>query len=324
MSERLNWAKKNVLVTGGSGFLGSTVVKLLRKKNPKSIIVPSSTECDLTKLSNCKRIVKGIDVVFHIAGRAGGIGLNRQKPAELLYDNLLMGTQLIDEAKKADVQKMIIVGTVCSYPKFAPIPFKEESIWDGYPEETNAAYGLAKKMLMVQSQAYRQEYNFKSIYVIPTNLYGPNDNFDPSRSHVIPALILKIHNAIKRKSNTITVWGDGSATRDFLYVDDAAKGIILSAENYDDVQPINLGSGQEVSIKEMVNIISKLMHYKGTIEWDTSKPNGQPRRCVDIERAKERLGFVPSVLLREGLKRTIDWFNAEFVPSGRATAIENG
>lgn len=308
----MEWNKKNVLVTGGSGFLGSNVVKLLRKKKVKSIIIPSSKQYDLTKISNCKRIVKDADIVFHIAGRVGGIGLNQQKPAELFYENLLMGTQLIDEANKANVEKLIIIGTICSYPKFAPIPFSEESIWDGYPEETNAPYGLAKKMLMVQSQVYRQEYNFKSIVVIPTNLYGPNDNFDPSSSHVIPAIILKIHNAIKNKFNTVTVWGDGSPTRDFLYVEDAARGIISAAERYDDMKPVNLGSGQEVSIKDLVNIIAELMHYKGSIEWDTSKPNGQPRRCVDIKRATEKLGFRPLVPLQEGLKRTIGWFNSNF------------
>lgn len=308
----MEWNKKNVLVTGGSGFLGSNVVKLLRKKKVKSIIIPSSKQYDLTKISNCKRIVKDVDIVFHIAGRVGGIGLNQQKPAELFYDNLLMGTQLIDEANKANVEKLIIIGTICSYPKFAPIPFSEESIWDGYPEETNAPYGLAKKMLMVQSQVYRQEYNFKSIVVIPTNLYGPNDNFDPSSSHVIPAIILKIHNAIKNKSNTVTVWGDGSPTRDFLYVEDAARGILSAAERYDDMKPVNLGSGQEVSIKVLVNIIAELMHYKGSIEWDPSKPNGQPRRCVDIKRATEKLGFRPLVPLQEGLKRTIGWFNSNF------------
>lgn len=308
----MEWNKKNVLVTGGSGFLGSNVVKLLRKKKVKSIIIPSSKQYDLTKISNCKRIVKDVDIVFHIAGRVGGIGLNQQMPAELFYDNLLMGTQLIDEANKANVEKLIIIGTICSYPKFAPIPFSEESIWDGYPEETNAPYGLAKKMLMVQSQVYRQEYNFKSIVVIPTNLYGPNDNFDPSSSHVIPAIILKIHNAIKKKSNIVTVWGDGSPTRDFLYVEDAARGIISAAERYDEMKPVNLGSGQEVSIKDLVNIIAELMHYKGSIEWDTSKPNGQPRRCVDIKRATEKLGFRPLVPLQEGLKRTIGWFNSNF------------
>jgi GDP-L-fucose synthase len=308
----IEWRKKNVLITGGKGFLGSFVVDLLQRKKAKRIIAPTSKECDLTKISNCKRVVQDVDIVFHLAAKVGGIGLNREKPAELFYDNLLMGIQLMNEAKKANVEKFIALGTICSYPKFTPLPFSEESIWDGYPEETNAPYGLAKKMLLVQSQAYRQQYNFKSIVVFPTNLYGPKDNFDPDSSHVIPALILKIHNANKSNFKTISLWGDGSPTRDFLYVEDAARGIILAAEKYDDIQPINLGSGQEVSIKDLIITISKLMHYKGIINWDTSKPNGQPRRCVSTKRAEEKLSFRPSVSLKEGLRRTIKWFNSEY------------
>lgn len=308
----IEWSKKNVLITGGKGFLGSFIVDLLQRKKAKRIIAPTSKECDLTKISNCKRVVQDVDIVFHLAAKVGGIGLNREKPAELFYDNLLMGIQLMNEAKKANVEKFIALGTICSYPKFTPLPFSEESIWDGYPEETNAPYGLAKKMLLVQSQAYRQQYNFKSIVVFPTNLYGPKDNFDPDSSHVIPALILKIHNANKSNFKTISLWGDGSPTRDFLYVEDAARGIILAAEKYDDIQPINLGSGQEVSIKDLIITISKLMHYKGTINWDTSKPNGQPRRCVSTKRAEEKLSFRPSVSLKEGLRRTIKWFNSEY------------
>ena len=308
----IEWSKKNVLITGGKGFLGSFVVDLLQRKKAKRIIAPTSKECDLTKISNCKRVVRDIDIVFHLAAKVGGIGLNREKPAELFYDNLLMGIQLMNEAKKANVEKFIALGTICSYPKFTPLPFSEESIWDGYPEETNAPYGLAKKMLLVQSQAYRQQYNFKSIVVFPTNLYGPKDNFDPASSHVIPALILKIHNANKSNLKTISLWGDGSPTRDFLYVEDAARGIILAAEKYDDIQPINLGSGQEVSIKDLIITISKLMHYKGTINWDASKPNGQPRRCVSTKRAEEKLSFRPFVSLEEGLRRTIKWFNSEY------------
>jgi GDP-L-fucose synthase len=308
----IDWSKKNVLITGGKGFLGSFIVDLLQRKKAKRIIAPTSKECDLTKISNCKRVVQDVDIVFHLAAKVGGIGLNREKPAELFYDNLLMGIQLMNEAKKANVEKFIALGTICSYPKFTPLPFSEESIWDGYPEETNAPYGLAKKMLLVQSQAYRQQYNFKSIVVFPTNLYGPKDNFDPDSSHVIPALILKIHNANKSNFKTISLWGDGSPTRDFLYVEDAARGIILAAEKYDDIQPINLGSGQEVSIKDLIITISKLMHYKGIINWDTSKPNGQPRRCVSTKRAEEKLSFRPSVRLKEGLRRTIKWFNSEY------------
>lgn len=306
----IEWNKKRVLVTGGKGFLGSYVVGLLKKKKAKKIIAPTSKECDLTKISNCRRIVQGIDIIFHLAAKVGGIGLNREKPAELFYDNLLMGTQLMNEAKKAKVEKFIALGTICSYPKYTPVPFSEEHIWDGYPEETNAPYGLAKKMLLVQSQAYRQQYNFKSIVVFPTNLYGPGDNFDPNSSHVIPAIILKIYNGKKLNSEIVSVWGDGSPTRDFLYVEDAARGIVLAAEKYDDIQPINLGSGQEVSIKDLITNISKLMHYKGTLEWDATKPNGQPRRCVSNKRAEESLGFRPIVELEDGLKRTIKWFNA--------------
>lgn len=308
--QRINWPNKTVLVTGGMGFLGSRVVELLKEKKVKRVISPTSKECDLTKISNCRRVVEDVDIVFHLAAKVGGIGLNRARPGELFYDNLLMGAQLIDEARKANVEKLIALGTICSYPKYTPVPFSEEHIWDGYPEETNAPYGLAKKMLLVQSQAYRQQYNFKSIVVFPTNLYGPKDNFNPSSSHVIPAIILKIYNAKKSESKEISVWGDGSPTRDFLYVDDAAKGIVLAAEKYDDSQPINLGSGEEVSIRDLITMVAKLMHYHGTIKWDPTKPNGQPRRCVSSRRAEEELGFRPSVSLEKGLRNTITWFNA--------------
>jgi GDP-L-fucose synthase len=307
----IRWTEKNVLVTGGKGFLGSYIVQHLQERKVKKIISPSSQECDLTNLSDCRRILRDIDIVFHAAGRTGGIGLNREKPAELFYENLMMGMQLINESKNADIEKLIAIGTICSYPKYAPIPFSEESLWDGYPEETNAPYGLAKKMLLVQSQAYRQQYGFKAIVVIPTNLFGPKDNFNQNSSHVIPAIIMKIRNANDSQSKSITIWGDGSATRDFLYVDDAANGIILAAEKYNDTEPINLGSGHEVSIKELVTIIADLMDYKGTVYWDTTKPNGQPRRCVSNKRSKEKIGFQPSVGLEEGLKRTIKWFSSK-------------
>lgn len=306
----IDWPKKKVLVTGGKGFLGSRVVEILKKKGANRIIAPGSKDCDLTKISNCRRIVKGVDIVFHLAGRVGGIGYNRDRPADIFYDNILMGTQLLDEAKKAKVEKLIALGTICSYPKFTPIPFSEEHIWDGYPEETNASYGLAKKMLLVQSQAYRQQYNFRSIVVFPTNLYGPKDNFDADNSHVIPAIILKIYNAKNSKAQKISVWGDGSPTRDFLYVEDAARGIVLAAEKYDDRLPINLGSGEEISIKDLITMIANIMDYRGEIIWDTTKPNGQPRRCISTERAEKMLGFKPSVTLEEGLKRTVKWFNA--------------
>jgi len=304
----IEWNKKNVLITGGKGFLGSHVVDILSKKNVKKLIIPESNECDLTQLENCKKIVQGVDIVFHLAAKVGGIGLNLEKPAELFYDNIMMGTQLIHEAKQAGIEKFIALGTICSYPKFASLPFSENEIWSSYPEETNAPYGLAKKMLLVQSQAYKKQYDFNSIVVFPTNLYGPRDNFEPASSHVIPALILKIHEAKKKGSNKITVWGDGSPSRDFLYVEDATRGIILAAENYNDIEPINLGSEHEVTIKDLVTIISELMQYNGEIIWDRSKPNGQPRRCVSNKKAEKTLGFKPQISLKDGLNKTIEWF----------------
>ena len=307
----MNWNEKTVLVTGSKGFLGSFLVKELEKLCPKKIITPSSKELDLRDNPNCKKAVLDVDIVFHLAAHVGGIGLNKERPGDLFYDNLMMGTQLLHEAKNAAVQKFIALGTVCSYPKFSQIPFLESSIWDGYPEETNAPYGLAKKMMLVQSQAYREQYNFKSIVVIPTNLYGPNDNFDPSSSHVIPALILKINNAKKNNSKSITLWGDGTPTRDFLYVEDASRGIILAADKYDDPLPINLSSEEEISIKQLAELISDLMKFDGKITWDTSKPNGQPRRCVSNKRAEEKLNFKPEISLKEGLRRTIECYTAQ-------------
>ena len=307
----MNWNEKTVLVTGSKGFLGSFLVKELEKLCPKKIITPSSKELDLRDNSNCKKAVLDVDIVFHLAAHVGGIGLNKERPGDLFYDNLMMGTQLLHEAKNASVQKFIALGTVCSYPKFSQIPFLESSIWDGYPEETNAPYGLAKKMMLVQSQAYREQYNFKSIVVIPTNLYGPNDNFDPSSSHVIPALISKIDNAKKNNSKSITLWGDGTPTRDFLYVEEASRGIILAADKYDDPLPINLSSEEEISIKQLADIISDLMKFDGKITWDTSKPNGQPRRCVSNKRAEEKLNFKPEISLKEGLRRTIECYTAQ-------------
>ncbi len=306
----LKWNEKTILVTGSKGFLGSFIVKELEKLDPKKIKTPSAKELDLRDISNCKKAVRDVDIIFHLAARVGGIGLNMEKPGDLFYDNLMMGTQLLHEAKNASIQKFIALGTVCSYPKFSQIPFLESSIWDGYPDETNAPYGLAKKMMLVQSQAYRKQYNFKSIVVIPTNIYGPYDNFEPSRSHVIPALILKIGNAKKNNLNSITLWGDGSPTRDFLYAEDAAKGIILAADKYDDILPVNLSSEEEISIKQLAEIISDLMKFDGKIIWDSSKPNGQPRRCVSNQRAKESFSFEPKITLNIGLQKTIDWYNA--------------
>jgi len=308
----IDWTKKIVLVTGGNGFLGSFVVDELKKKGVNEIIISSSALHDLTERENCKKIVEGVDIIFHLAAKVGGIGLNQEKPGELFYDNLMMGTQLIHEAKNSDVEKFIALGTICSYPKFTELPFSEDSIWDGYPEETNAPYGLAKKMLLVQSQAYRQQFGFNSIVVFPTNLYGPKDNFNPSSSHVIPALILKIHEAKKSNKNKIVVWGDGTPSRDFLYVEDAARGIVLAGENYEESEPINIGSEQEITIKDLVSLLCELMNFDGEIEWDTSKPNGQPRRCVSNKKAREKIDFKPIFNFRSGLEKTIEWFNENY------------
>ena len=302
------WDNKKVVVTGGSGFLGSRVVNILSSKGAKDIIIPRSENCDLRVKDNCEKITHDADIVFHLAAKVGGIGLNQEIPAELFYDNLIMGVQLLDEARKNKVQKFIATGTICSYPKFTPVPFAESAIWDGYPEETNAPYGLAKKMLIVQSQAYKQQYNFNSITLFPTNLYGPNDNFEENKSHVIPALIKKIHHAKKNNLQNLDLWGDGTPTRDFLYVDDAAEGIVLAAEKYDKSDHVNLGTEREISIKELVELLLKLMEADLKINWQKEKPNGQPRRCVDSTKAYKSFGFVPKVSLEEGLKKTIEWY----------------
>jgi GDP-L-fucose synthase len=301
-------SEKRILVTGGTGFLGSRIVSILQKKGFLNLVIPNSKLDDLRIKENCSRMTKNIDIVFHVAAKVGGIGLNQKKPGELFYDNLMMGVNLLEESRKNNVEKFISLGTICSYPKFTPLPFKEESIWDGYPEDTNAAYGLAKKMLLVQSNAYKEQYNFRSITVFPTNLYGPNDNFNDDSSHVIPALIKKINTAIKLNQNSITLWGDGTPTRDFLFVDDAAKGIILAAEKYEKTEPINLGSGHEISINSLAKLIMKIMDVNLKIQWDITKPNGQPRRYIDSEKAKNEIGFNPETSLDVGLKKTINWY----------------
>ena len=300
-----------VLLTGGSGFLGSFVKQKLIDHGflKKNIFIPSHQDFDLTKHEDCQKVVKGIDMVIHLAAKVGGIGLNREKPGELFYENLIMGVQLMEAARLAGVKKFVGVGTVCAYPKFTPVPFQETDLWSGYPEETNAPYGLAKKMLLVQSQAYRQQYGFNSIYLLPVNLYGPGDNFDPSSSHVIPALIKKVIEAKKNNDKYIDVWGTGSASREFLYAEDAAEGIVRAAIKYNKPEPINLGSGMEITIKDLIKLICEITDYKGKIRWDKSKPDGQPRRCLDVSKAKVEFGFEATTNFRDGLKRTIDWYS---------------
>ncbi|MBI5492378.1 MAG: GDP-L-fucose synthase [Deltaproteobacteria bacterium] len=301
---------KKVVVTGGAGFLGSFVVDRLKKRGCRDIFSPRSAEYNLVDRDACKRLYKDArpDIVIHLAAKVGGIGANRENPGSFFYENLMMGVQLIEEGRLHGLEKFVALGTICAYPKFTPVPFKEENLWDGYPEETNAPYGLAKKMLLVQSQAYRQQYGFNSIYLLPVNLYGPKDNFDPASSHVIPALIKKCLDAIKEKAPLITVWGTGKATREFLYVDDAAEGIVLATERYEKGDPINLGAGFEIAIKDLVVLIARLTGFKGEIIWDSTKPDGQPRRCLDTAKAQNEFGFKAKTGFEEGLKSTIDWY----------------
>jgi len=309
----LDLSSKQILVTGGAGFLGQYVVDQLYKAgcDRAAITIPRSKDCDLRELSACRAAVERQDVIIHLAAHVGGIGLNREKPAELYYDNLMMGTQLIHAAYEAGVEKFVCVGTICAYPKFTPVPFKEDDLWEGYPEETNAPYGIAKKALLVQLQSYRQQYGFDGIYLLPVNLYGPADNFDPRSSHVIPALIRKVHEAQERGDRTVSVWGDGSPTREFLYAEDAARGIVMGTQHYSQPDPVNLGTGYEISIKDLVELICKLMDFEGDIHWDADKPNGQPRRCLDTERAAQEFGFRAQVNFEDGLKRTIDWYRQQ-------------
>jgi len=303
------WTNKNVLVTGGNGFLGSHLVDQL-KATTASVVAPSHKDYDLVKLDDINRMYDDhpADIVIHLAAKVGGIGANREHPGSFFYDNLMMGVQLMHQAYLRKIGKFVALGTVCAYPKFAPIPFKEEDLWSGYPEETNAPYGLAKKMMLVQSQGYREEYGFNSIFLLPVNLYGPGDNFDPSSSHVIPALIKKCVDAVNTSEKEIVVWGDGSATREFLYVDDAAEALLLATERYNSSEPINIGSSFEISIKDLVKIIAKHTDFTGKITWDTSKPNGQPRRKLDVSRAKKAFGFSSHSTFDIGLQKTISWY----------------
>ena len=306
----LDLSTKRILVTGGAGFLGKQVVAELISAGAQKekITIPRSQECDLRILANCQQAAVNQDIIIHLAAHVGGIGLNREKPAELFYDNLMMGAQLIHAAYEAGVEKFICVGTICAYPKFTPVPFKEDDLWNGYPEETNAPYGIAKKALLVQLQSYRQQYGFNGIYLLPVNLYGPEDNFNPRSSHVIPALIRKVYQAQAKGEKTIAVWGDGSPTREFLYSNDAARGIVMGAQQYNDPEPVNLGTNFEISIKDLVELICELMGFEGELIWQTDKPNGQPRRCLDTTRAKEAFGFTAQMDFKQGLKNTIDWY----------------
>ena len=304
------WQSKRVCVTGGAGFLGKVVVRKLAERGTKDIFIPQIEDYDLVQLQDIDRMLEDAkpDLIIHLAAQVGGIGANREHPAEFFYNNLQMGVQLMHRAWQTGVEKFVAIGTICAYPKFTPVPFKEENLWDGYPEETNAPYGLAKKMLLVQAQSYHQQYGYNALFLLPVNLYGPGDNFNPRSSHVIPALIRKCIEAQDAGEDEIIVWGDGSPTREFLYVEDAAEGILLASEKYNEPEPVNLGAGFEISIKDLIELIAKKTGFTGKLAWDATKPNGQPRRRLDTERAWERFGFKAQMPFEEGLDRTIQWF----------------
>jgi GDP-L-fucose synthase len=301
---------KRITITGGKGFLGSHLIKNLENRGCRNIVIADLPEYNLINLTDVRQMYERTqpDIVIHLAAKVGGIGFNQEKPAELFYDNLIMGTQLIHEAYRQKIEKFVALGTICAYPKFTPVPFQEENLWNGYPEETNAPYGLAKKMMLVQSQAYRQQYGFNSIFLLPVNLYGPGDNFDPRSSHVIPALIKKCIDAIDNSSDTIEVWGTGRATREFFYVEDAAEAISLATELYNKSEPVNIGAGFEISIRELAELIAQITGFKGKIVWNNTKPDGQPRRMLDCSRAAAEFGFKAKTGLADGLAKTIEWY----------------
>jgi GDP-L-fucose synthase len=310
----LSWlATRRLLVTGGAGFLGKHVVRELERRGCREIFIPRSKDYNLVESEAVKRVYADAkpDVVIHLAAVVGGIGANRENPGRFFYDNLMMGVQMMEQGRLFGIEKFVAIGTVCAYPKFTPVPFKEDDLWNGYPEETNAPYGLAKKMLLVQAQAYRQQYGFNAIYLLPVNLYGPEDNFDPESSHVIPALIKKCVDAVESGEDEIVVWGTGQASREFLYVEDAAEAIVLATEKYDKPEPLNIGAGFEIKIKDLVGLIAELTGFKDKIVWDTTKPDGQPRRRLDVSRAEKEIGFKAKTDFREGLRKTIEWYKAQ-------------